>query len=143
MTRKQVAQRLGKSIATVRRLEGVLLHPTLDSVGKHHFDADEVEELAEGIQRGEVTLWQQMRGVSQPLKGIAMSNADPSECPNCNDREHESAQLKDTLNEQERRHRRELDALRDQLDQVRATHKAEQRELERELRRFVREAVRG
>lgn len=143
MTRKQVAQRLGKSIATVRRLEGVLLHPTLDSSGKHHFDADDVEALVEGIQRGEVTIWQQMRAVSEPLKGIAMSNSNLNECAACNDREHELVQLRDKLDEQERRHRRELDVLRAELDRERATYKVEQRELERELRRFIREAVSG
>lgn len=47
LTRAQVAKRLGRSIATVRRLEGVALHPVLDSDGIHRFDPDEVERVAE------------------------------------------------------------------------------------------------
>ena len=41
--RAQVAKRLGKSVATVRRLEGVELFPTLDEDGTRHFDPAEVE----------------------------------------------------------------------------------------------------
>src|SRR5690349_13236282 len=49
LTRAQVAKRLGKSIATVRRLEGHALHPTRDERGIHRFDRAEVDQLA--IQR--------------------------------------------------------------------------------------------
>jgi hypothetical protein len=45
LTRAQVARRLGKSIATVRRMEGVLLHPECDSNGVHQFDADDVDSI--------------------------------------------------------------------------------------------------
>jgi hypothetical protein len=55
LTRSQVAARLGKSIATVRRLEGVHLHPTRDAAGVHRFERDEVEQLASAIARREVT----------------------------------------------------------------------------------------
>jgi hypothetical protein len=46
LTRAQVAKRLGRSIATVRRLEGVALHPTRDPAGIHRFDDDEVQAVA-------------------------------------------------------------------------------------------------
>jgi hypothetical protein len=45
-TRASVAKRLKRSIATVRRMEGRELHPWTDNRGVHHFDRDEVEELA-------------------------------------------------------------------------------------------------
>ena len=46
LTRIQVARRLGKSVATVRRLEGAQLHPYVDASGVHRFDVREVERLA-------------------------------------------------------------------------------------------------
>jgi hypothetical protein len=45
LTRSQVARRLGKSIATVRRLEGRVLFPRFDSRGTHWFDEWEVERI--------------------------------------------------------------------------------------------------
>jgi hypothetical protein len=42
LTRSQVAAVLGKSIATVRRMEGVELHPKVNRAGVHIFDPDEV-----------------------------------------------------------------------------------------------------
>jgi len=54
MTRKQVASRLGKSVATVRRIEGVLLYPTRDSRGVHRFDVSEVDALARRVKNGSV-----------------------------------------------------------------------------------------
>jgi len=59
MTRKQVALRLGKSLATVRRIEGVLLHPTRDARGVHQFDDSEVEALARRVMDGHVQLSQE------------------------------------------------------------------------------------
>src|SRR3954464_14090818 len=50
--RAQVAKRLGKSVATVRRLEGVELFPTLDDDGTHQFDPAEIELLAAKMDRG-------------------------------------------------------------------------------------------
>src|SRR5688572_29571556 len=46
LTRAQVARRLGKSIATVRRLEGESLHPLQDEAGVYRFDAAQVDRLA-------------------------------------------------------------------------------------------------
>lgn len=45
LTRRQVAAHLRKSIATVRRLEGHVLHPHRDSRGTYWFDSAEVERL--------------------------------------------------------------------------------------------------
>jgi hypothetical protein len=47
LTRSQVARRLGKSLATVRRLEGSSLHPRRDDNGVHWFDESEVQRLAD------------------------------------------------------------------------------------------------
>jgi hypothetical protein len=44
LTRKEAALRLGKSIATIRRLEGSHLNPRMVG-GVHRFDPEEVEEL--------------------------------------------------------------------------------------------------
>jgi len=46
LTRARVAKRLGRSIATVRRMEGHELHPWTDARGVHQFDSSEVEQLA-------------------------------------------------------------------------------------------------
>jgi len=48
LTRSGVAKRLGKSIATVRRMEGVELFPRRDERGVCRFDPDEVERVARG-----------------------------------------------------------------------------------------------
>ncbi|MDF3067094.1 MAG: hypothetical protein K0R38_2695 [Polyangiaceae bacterium] len=141
MTRKQVAERLGKSVATVRRLEGVLLHPKLDSKGKHVFDADEVTALIEGIRAGEITLWQQMRATTESLEGIGVDNLHAAECSRCTELEDAIAQLRRQLVEQERGARRELDAVRAERDREQDAYRVEQRNFERELRRFVDEVV--
>jgi hypothetical protein len=49
LTRSQVARRLGRSLATVRRAEGKALHPTVDGRGVHQFDPVEVDALAERL----------------------------------------------------------------------------------------------
>jgi hypothetical protein len=46
LTRSEVAKRLGKSIATVRRMEGRELQPQIDGDGVHLFDPAEVEDVA-------------------------------------------------------------------------------------------------
>jgi hypothetical protein len=46
LTRSQVARRLGKSVATVRRLESRVLHPKRGRSGTWLFDSDHVERLA-------------------------------------------------------------------------------------------------
>jgi len=46
LTRAQVAARLGRSVATVRRLEGVVLHPSRGRRGVRLFEKDEVDRVA-------------------------------------------------------------------------------------------------
>ena len=46
LSRADVADRLGVSVATVRRYEGTLLHPTVDGSGAHWFSPKEVTALA-------------------------------------------------------------------------------------------------
>jgi hypothetical protein len=72
LSRIEVARRLGKSVATVRRLEGVELHPTRDSSGVHRFDPDEVERLAAKIRWGFRLPWghQAPHHRSPPTTGI-------------------------------------------------------------------------
>jgi hypothetical protein len=53
LTRAGVARRLGKSIATVRRMEGVELHPEVDDRGVHWFDIREVDTLRRGATNDE------------------------------------------------------------------------------------------
>lgn len=49
LTRSQVAARLGRSLATIRRLEGKELHPEKDGRGVNRFDAEEVQEVAQRL----------------------------------------------------------------------------------------------
>lgn len=51
LTRKQVAERLRRSVATVRRLEGHVLHPRRDAHGTYRFSSDEVEQLRAAPQK--------------------------------------------------------------------------------------------
>jgi hypothetical protein len=127
MTRKQVAQRLGKSVATVRRLEGNLLHPSTDAAGRVRFDETEVESLVAQLDRGEVTLWREMRCAPAPLM-----EASPS-CPRCAELEMELSERSGDAEERAKLLRRELDAVRGELDQERERYRVEQRHLEREL----------
>jgi len=53
LTRGQVAKRLARSIATVRRIEGTLLHPRTDFRGIRRFDEAEVEALRQSVLRGQ------------------------------------------------------------------------------------------
>lgn len=52
LTRSGVARRLGKGIATVRRMEGIELHPVKDARGVHRFDRAEVERVARNAVPG-------------------------------------------------------------------------------------------
>jgi len=56
MTRGEVARYLGKSIATVRRIEGCHLHPHRDANGVFDFEPTEVRELRKALNRGELRL---------------------------------------------------------------------------------------
>jgi len=52
MTRSEVAIRIGRSVSTVRRLEGVELFPSTDGSGVHHFDEWEVRNLIASMREG-------------------------------------------------------------------------------------------
>ncbi|HEY2406939.1 MAG TPA: hypothetical protein VGI10_13105 [Polyangiaceae bacterium] len=110
MTRQQVARRLGKSLATVRRIEGVLLHPTRDSRGVHRFDSEEVEALARSTERGHLSL------------AATLESNGGKQCPNC-----------ETLDEQLRLQREgESDQRDEELSQLRR----ENADLDRRVRRL-------
>lgn len=50
LTRSQVAQRIGRSVATVRKMEGAVLHPRVDQHGVYRFAPEEVEAVAARIR---------------------------------------------------------------------------------------------
>jgi len=54
LSRSAVAKLLGRSIATVRRLEGRELFPHRDGNGILRFDLDEVNAVARRLRRGDV-----------------------------------------------------------------------------------------
>jgi len=69
MTRRQVAERLGISTSSVRRLEGVRLHPTLDEDGVWRFDAAEL--AAEPVHRRRPARRAPARGKRQQAGDVA------------------------------------------------------------------------
>jgi len=125
MTRQQVATRLGKSLATVRRLEGVRLRPVQDARGVHRFDPDEVEALARYLASGQVALWQELR----PNSGDSTGARRSADCPNCSDLEQQVQALQQHLEELRAKHHRELD----ELHRARAQHDRDAEELAEQL----------
>jgi hypothetical protein len=49
LTRSQVAKRIGKSVATVRRMEGATLHPEISPKGVRLFNEAEVNRVADAV----------------------------------------------------------------------------------------------
>jgi len=134
MNRRQVAQRLGKSLATVRRIEGVLLHPARDARGVHQFDDKEVEGVAQGVENGTLTLWQEIRrGATAAATDDSLLDEKTSNCAVCVHLEKQVQALSDELNELRRRRR--LDA--DDLETEKARFAAERREFEDEVAEFM------
>lgn len=82
LTRSGVAKRIGRSIATVRRMEGRSLHPTQDAHGVHWFDPQEVEVVlgrrAEGVDVGArgSPLWPESGARVEKLRCLAMDALD-------------------------------------------------------------------
>lgn len=115
MTRKQVARRLGKSVATVRRLEGHLLHPSRDSRGIHRFDPNEVESLVQDVERGRVVL----------VAELARTQADPTNtdhagtatCARCQQLQEEVVSLERRLSRERASHDDEVARLRRKAEQ--------------------------
>ncbi len=62
LTRSEVARRLGRSVTTVRRIEGELLFPEVDERGIYRFDEASVDALGEAVRRGDVQLWREVSG---------------------------------------------------------------------------------
>ena len=118
MTRQQVAKRLRKSLATVRRLEGVRLHPIQDGRGVHRFDPAEVEALAKDIEQGNVELWQELRATLDDRSHV-------DECVNCVDLEQRLRAMRDQFEVQRGNHRRELATLQAEHERRIAKHEAE------------------
>jgi hypothetical protein len=131
MTRREVAKRLGKSVAAVRRLEGVHLHPARDSRGVHHFDEDEVEALAERVSSGEFSIWREI------AVDFERDSPPPSGCRHCSARENQLAGLRQQLERQRRTYAQELVAVRSERDRERAQNATERRQLDRELRDLI------
>ena len=135
MNRRQVAQRLGKSLATVRRIEGVLLHPARDARGVHRFDDREVETLARGVENGTVTLWQEIRrrasDVSTDDSLLDFNAADG--CASCLELQKQVQALGDELIELRRRSRMNSE----DLEREKARFAAERREFEEQAAEFM------
>lgn len=129
MTRKQVADRLGRSLATVRRLEGVLLHPRRDARGVHHFERDEVEALARDLDAGRVS--------AGTVDESPEQREDDGPCPECSALRDEVDALGGELDAARRNHRREVDALRVESERIQSRLRAELSALEREVAEFV------
>jgi hypothetical protein len=140
MTRQQVARRLGKSLATVRRLEGALLHPTRDSRGIHRFDNEEVEALAHSIERGQVSLGPHLRAAASAAGNPSIVNGDEGTmCENCSALERRLKRLRSELDEQGTNHRSQLAALQGKRDKDKRHYDTECRELKHELAELVAE----
>lgn len=125
MTRQQVAKRLGKSLATVRRLEGGRLHPRQDARGVHHFRSEEVEALARDVAQGRISLWQEL------WQEHADVTADErfEECDRCTALGKKVKALRSELDEQSADHQRALESLEHVRDKERAKYEAEAHEL--------------
>jgi hypothetical protein len=78
MTRGEVARRLGKSIATVRRLEGRVLFPTKRRNGRWWFDESEVEALRcdpDRFRANAPSTWLRVRiQLAEPSKGAGLTS---------------------------------------------------------------------
>jgi hypothetical protein len=123
MTRKQVARRLGKSIATVRRIEGMLLHPARDERGVHRFDPDEVEALALDVDHGVVSLSSEFDSLERDARVV------PHGCSACATLRNELQDVRAKLARQDRAHRLAVEQLRTEHDREAAAYKREAREL--------------
>ncbi len=124
MTRKQVADRLGRSLATVRRLEGDLLHPRRDARGVHHFDRAEVETVARGLDAG--------RGPVNSVDESDWQRKPNGPCLNCADLKEQVDTLGEEIDGARQSHRRALEALEFENERTEGRLRAEMSALERE-----------
>jgi hypothetical protein len=125
MTRQQVAKRLGKSLVTVRRLEGGCLHPRQDSRGVHHFRTEEVEALVEDIEQGRISLWQELWQEHEAV------TADErfEECDGCTALRKKVKALRGQFDEQSADHQRAIESLEHARARERAKYESEAHEL--------------
>jgi hypothetical protein len=138
LTRGQVAKRLGKSIATVRRMEGNELHPERDQRGVLQFDVEEVERLVRqrtGAGGGTSGLARR----SAWLEGELMARGDLAESESTDEHEPRDDMEPSEFDERVRRAAEELarrDLIRHERDEddrrraEQARHEGEQRERE-------------
>jgi len=123
-------------VATVRRLEGVLLHPARDARGIHRFADEEVEDLARKIESGAVTVWQELRrdaaNTAHDASPVEFGSGD--RCASCAGLEQELQALRDDFDEIRRRDRLELEG---ELDRERALFAAERHEFEAQVVQFM------
>jgi hypothetical protein len=120
LTRSGVAQRLGRSLATVRRLEGMELFPSRDAQGVHWFDEDEVQDVKQQLERGALRAargtWLDSKHVCRrnpPEAQSKMLCRSPTEA--VAELARENAELKSNLRELEARFAELLEAI-DELD---------------------------
>lgn len=136
MTRQQVARLLGKSVATVRRLEGVLLHPVEDGKGVWRFDPDEVEQLSADVQSGRSSLWDAMNGADS--RSLAHEEAaDP--CQGCIALQGRLAEMEASMLGLRRQQEAQLRTLQSERTAERASAQREARQVEREATRLLAE----
>jgi hypothetical protein len=129
VTRQQVARLLRKSVATVRRLEGVLLHPVEDSKGVWRSDLAEVEQLAADVDEGRVNLWDAMNGVDA---GVVQRDTDEP-CERCVELQGRAAEMESALSRLRRQHAAQVQSLQSQNFEERAKALKEAREFERDV----------
>jgi len=138
MTRQQVAKRLGKSLVTVRRLEGGCLHPRQDSRGVHHFRSEEVEALARDVEQGRISLWEELWQEHEHATGDERFE----ECDRCTVLGKKVKALRSQLDDQSADHQRALESLEHERDRERAKYEAEAHQLVDRLEELL-EAVEG
>ncbi|MEI9935829.1 MAG: hypothetical protein WDO69_01265 [Pseudomonadota bacterium] len=120
----------------MRRIEGVLLQSVLDAQGVHRFDQAQVEALARRLERGEVTIWQALRGSPDKLD----SDFDSEQRhvpPELSELARQMQALRGELEEERRLHRRELEALKAEHEREQAEHAAERREFDAQVSEFM------
>ena len=127
MTRRQVARRLGKSLTTIRRIEGVLLHPHVDSRGVHRFSEDDVDRLAGDVNHGHVVLGRQLRPIANEV--LMNDHGTTDFCQRCSDLQQELDRVQRQLEAQVCAHRRELSTMKAERDRERADQDAAARDL--------------
>ncbi len=118
LTRSGVAKRLGKSIATVRRMEGVELHPTLGADGVHQFDSAEVDDVARR-KRGPSP----HRIADLTARGLITDDVEPTEA------EKRVAELESELARERKAHAAALAEFQQQAGEKEKEAAAEAREL--------------